>query len=60
MGVAVGSPRVRWALVRTGIDAISVNADAIERTRALVASAERRVLLDFARAHGTPDAPPSV
>jgi phosphoenolpyruvate synthase/pyruvate phosphate dikinase len=36
-------------LVRAGIDAISVNIDVIDRTRALVAAAERRVLLDSAR-----------
>jgi phosphoenolpyruvate synthase/pyruvate phosphate dikinase len=53
-------PEYAKLLVRAGIDAISVNVDAASRTRALVTSAERRVLLDFARAHGTPDAPPSV
>jgi pyruvate, water dikinase len=53
-------PEYTELLVRAGIDAISVNVDAVPRTRALVASAERRVLLDFARAHGTPDAPSSV
>ncbi|HXW58126.1 MAG TPA: phosphoenolpyruvate synthase [Solirubrobacteraceae bacterium] len=37
-------------LVRAGIDAISVNIDAIDRARGLVASAERRVLLEAARA----------
>ena len=36
-------------LVRWGIDSISVNPDAIERTRRLVAEAEQRVLLDAAR-----------
>ena len=36
-------------LVRAGIDAISVNVDVIDRTRSLVAAAERRVLLDAAR-----------
>jgi phosphoenolpyruvate synthase/pyruvate phosphate dikinase len=53
-------PEYAELLVRAGIDAISVDADAAPRTRALVASAERRVLLDFARSHGTPDAPSSV
>ncbi len=48
-------PEYAELLVRAGIDAISVNVDAVERTRALVASAERRVLLDFARAHGKPE-----
>jgi pyruvate, water dikinase len=36
-------------LVRAGIDAISVNVDVIDRTRALVAAAERRLLLEQAR-----------
>ncbi len=42
-------PEYAELLVRAGIDAISVNIDVIERTRALVAVAERRVLLDAAR-----------
>ncbi len=42
-------PEYADLLVRAGIDAISVNVDVIERTRALVAAAERRVLLDAAR-----------
>jgi pyruvate,water dikinase len=36
-------------LVRWGIDSISVNPDAVDRTRANVAAAERRMLLDSAR-----------
>jgi pyruvate, water dikinase len=36
-------------LVRAGIDAISVSVDAVDRTRALTAAAERRLLLDAAR-----------
>jgi pyruvate,water dikinase len=36
-------------LVRWGIDSISVNPDAIDRTRANVAAAERRLLLERAR-----------
>jgi pyruvate,water dikinase len=36
-------------LVRAGIDAISVNIDAVGRTRALVAAAERRIVLEAAR-----------
>jgi pyruvate,water dikinase len=39
-------------LVRAGIDAISVSVDAVDRTRALTAAAERRVLLDAARGTG--------
>jgi pyruvate, water dikinase len=37
-------------LVEAGIDAISVNIDAVDKARRLVASAERRVMLDTARA----------
>lgn len=36
-------------LVRAGIDCVSVNMDVVDRTRALIAAAERRVLLDAAR-----------
>ncbi|HLI31589.1 MAG TPA: phosphoenolpyruvate synthase [Solirubrobacteraceae bacterium] len=36
-------------LVRAGIDAISVNMDVVERTRSLIAAAERRVLLQAGR-----------
>jgi pyruvate,water dikinase len=44
-------PEYAELLVRAGIDAISVSVDAIDRSRALVAAAEQRVMLDFARAH---------
>lgn len=37
-------------LVRAGVDAISVNRDAVARTRRNVAAAERRLLLEGARA----------
>lgn len=46
-------PEYAELLVRAGIDAISVNVDVIDRTRALVAAAEQRVMLEFARAHDT-------
>jgi pyruvate, water dikinase len=36
-------------LVRAGIDAISVNMDAVDRARRLIAAAEQRVLLDAVR-----------
>ncbi len=42
-------PEYAEILVRAGIDAISVNMDAVDRARRLVAAAERRVLLDAAR-----------
>jgi pyruvate,water dikinase len=45
-------PEYAELLVRAGIDAISVSVDVIDRTRALVAAAERRVLLDAARDGG--------
>jgi pyruvate,water dikinase len=45
-------PEYADLLVRAGIDAISVNVDVVERTRALVAAAEQRVLLDAARGEG--------
>ena len=41
-------PEVVAQLVRWGIDSISVNPDAIERTRRYTAMAEQRVLLDAA------------
>jgi pyruvate,water dikinase len=42
-------PEYAELLVRAGIDAISVNMDVVDRTRMLIAAAERRVLLDHAR-----------
>jgi pyruvate,water dikinase len=39
-------------LVRGGIEAISVNIDAVDRARRLVAAAERRLLLEKARNEG--------
>ncbi len=50
-------PEYAEILVRAGIDAISVNMDAVDRARRLVAAAEQRLLLDRARAgQGTPRA----
>ena len=42
-------PEYADLLVRAGIDAISVNIDAVDRARTLVAAAERRVMLEAAR-----------
>jgi pyruvate,water dikinase len=42
-------PEYAELLVQAGIDAISVNIDAVDRTRRLVAAAEQRLLLDAAR-----------
>ena len=35
--------------MRAGIDAISVNLDAVDRARRLIAAAEQRLLLEAAR-----------
>jgi pyruvate,water dikinase len=43
-------PAFAQMLVEAGITSISVNPDAVERTRAAVGSAERRIVLDAARA----------
>jgi pyruvate, water dikinase len=42
-------PEYAEILVRAGIDAISINIDAVDRARRLVAAAEQRLLLDRAR-----------
>jgi pyruvate,water dikinase len=52
-------PEYAELLVRAGIDAISVSVDVLDRTRALVAAAEQRVLLDAARAGRGPKHAPA-
>jgi len=47
-------PEYAELLVRGGIEAISVNVDAVDRARRLVAAAERRLLLEKARTEGDP------
>ncbi|HEU4706210.1 MAG TPA: putative PEP-binding protein, partial [Solirubrobacterales bacterium] len=47
-------PEYAELLVRGGIEAISVNVDAVDRARRLVAAAERRLLLEKAREEGGP------
>jgi pyruvate, water dikinase len=47
-------PEYAELLVRNGIEAISVNVDAVDRARRLVAAAEQRLLLEKARAEGGP------
>jgi pyruvate, water dikinase len=42
-------PEYAELLVRAGIDCVSVNMDVVDRTLALIAAAEQRVLLDAAR-----------
>jgi len=47
-------PEYAELLVRNGIEAISVNIDAVDRARRLVAAAEQRLLLEKARTEGAP------
>ncbi|MGN6373144.1 MAG: phosphoenolpyruvate synthase [Solirubrobacteraceae bacterium] len=42
-------PEYAELLVRAGIDCVSVNMDVVDRTRILIAAAERRLMLDAAR-----------
>jgi pyruvate,water dikinase len=43
-------PEYAEVLVRAGIDAVSINMDAVDRGRTLIAAAERRLMLEGARA----------
>jgi pyruvate,water dikinase len=45
-------PEYAELLVRAGIDAVSVNMDAVDRARRLLAAAEQRVILEAARQPG--------
>jgi pyruvate,water dikinase len=45
-------PEYAGLLVENGIDAISVNIDAVDRARRLIAAAEQRLVLDKARNEG--------
>ncbi len=45
-------PEYAEILVRAGIDAISVNIDAVERSRRQLAAAEQRILVEAARGTG--------
>lgn len=47
-------PEYAELLVRAGIEAISVNIDAVDRARRLIAAAEQRLLLEKARTQGDP------
>ena len=49
-------PEYAELLVRAGIDAISVNIDAVDRARRLIAAAEQRLLLEGARAKAKEEA----
>jgi pyruvate,water dikinase len=48
-------PEYAELLVRAGIDAVSVNIDAVPRARRMIASAEQRLLLEHARAQAPAD-----
>ncbi len=50
-GQAGSNPLMAEFLVKTGIDSISANIDAVQKIRLIVSRAERKLMLDAARMH---------